>query len=409
MSAIVALVRLVPLLALLAAPPARAALVDVYFFWGIGCPHCERAVPFLQELAAERSDLRVHYLEVTRQTANRTLFLEVASRMTPDDQRFGVPYTVVGERVFVGYDDAASLGARIRAAIDECRLAGCVDRVRPLFGPGVRPEPPRFAPAPPAAAPAGAIPAVAGSVRLPLLGEVGLRELSLPALTVVLAAADGFNPCAMWVLVFLIGLVAGMRDRRRMWLLGGVFLLASAAVYYLFMAAWLNVLLLVGMIVWIRIGIGLLALAGGGYYLREFFVNPEGVCKVTAGEGRRRTLDRLRELARMDALWIALGGIVVLALAVNLVELFCSAGIPAVYTQVLALSPLATWQYHAYLALYVVVFMLDDLVVFFVALKTLEVTGLTARYSRWSHLVGGVVLVGIGAALIARPEWLMWG
>ncbi|MCZ7562586.1 MAG: hypothetical protein M5U08_01290 [Burkholderiales bacterium] len=408
MRTILALLRLLPLLALLTALPARAAPVDVYLFWGIGCPHCERAIPFLQALAAERPDLRVHFLEVTRQAANRTLFLEVASRMTPDDQRFGVPYTVVGERVFIGYDDAASLGARIRAAIDECRLAGCVDRVRPLVGPGVRPEPPRFAAAPPAM-PVGGASAVAGSVRLPLLGAIGLRDLSLPALTVVLAAADGLNPCAMWVLVFLIGLVAGMRDRRRMWLLGGVFLLASAAVYYLFMAAWLNVLLLVGMIAWIRIGIGLLALAGGGYYLREFIANPEGVCKVAADPGRRRTLDRLRALARTDALWTALGGIVLLAFAVNLVELFCSAGIPAVYTQVLALSPLATWQYHAYLALYVVVFMLDDLIVFFVALKTLEVTGLTARYSRWSHLVGGIVLVGIGAALIARPQWLMWG
>jgi hypothetical protein len=281
--------------------------------------------------------------------------------------------------------------------------------VRPLIGAGVEARVPRLedmaAGAPPAPS-AGIVPA---AIRVPLAGEVALRDLSLPALTVVLAAADGFNPCAMWVLVFLIGLVAGMRDRRRMWLLGGVFLFASAAVYFLFMVAWLNLLLLLGMIVWIRVGIGLLALAGGGYYLREFFTNPEAVCEITAPERRRRVLHWLRELARMDALWLALAGIVLLAVAVNLVELFCSAGIPAVYTQVLALSELATWQYHAYLLLYVAVFMLDDLVVFGVALKTLEVTGLTTRYSRWSHLIGGVVLIGIGAALIVRPEWLMWG
>ena len=101
--------------------------------------------------------------------------------------------------------------------------------------------------------------------------------------------------------------------------------------------------------------------------------------------------------------------ILALAFAVNLVELLCSAGIPAVYTQVLALSNLPTWQYYAYLALYIIVFMLDDLFVFVVAMKTLQITGIGTGYSRFSHLAGGVVLLAIGALLLLRPEWLMFG
>jgi hypothetical protein len=213
----------------------------------------------------------------------------------------------------------------------------------------------------------------------------------------------------MWTLVFLIGLLLGVKDRARMWILGGAFIGASAAVYFLFMAAWLNALLLIGMVVWVRAGVALVALGGGFYYLREYFVNPEAACKVTAPESRRRVLDRLRSLAAEQRFWVALGGILALAVAVNLIEFFCSAGIPAVYTQVLALSKLPTWQYYAYLLLYIFVFMLDDLIVFVVAMKTLEVTGVTTRYVRVSHLVGGVALLAIGALLLLRPELLAFG
>jgi len=244
---------------------------------------------------------------------------------------------------------------------------------------------------------------------VPLLGEVRTADLSLPALTVVLGALDGFNPCAMWVLVFLIGLLVGMQDRVRMWVLGTAFIAGSAAVYFLFMAAWLNFLLFIGAVVWVRAVVALVALAGGFYYLREYFRNPDAACTVTAPEARRRVLENLRRLALESRFWVALAGIVALAFAVNLVELLCSAGIPAVYTQVLALSHLPAWQYSAYLALYILVFMLDDLIVFVVAMKALQITGMTTSYSRFSHLAGGVVLLAIGALLLLRPEWLMFG
>jgi hypothetical protein len=159
----------------------------------------------------------------------------------------------------------------------------------------------------------------------------------------------------------------------------------------------------------VRAAVGLVALGGGFYYLREYWRNPDAVCKVTAPEGRRRVLERLRGLAAERRFWVALAGILALAFAVNLVELLCSAGIPAVYTQVLALSELPAWQYYAYLALYLFVFMLDDLFVFVVAMKTLQVAGLTTRYVRFSHLAGGVVLLAIGALLLLRPELLMFG
>lgn len=144
----------------------------------------------------------------------------------------------------------------------------------------------------------------------------------------------------------------------------------------------------------------------GAYYLREFLRNPELACEVTRPEQRRRILGRLRYLAAERSFLLAVTGILLLAFVVNLIELVCSAGIPAVYTQVLAMSELDVWQYYGYLGLYVLVFMLDDLVVFATAMATLQLNGLAGRYARYSHLLGGIVLVIIGALLILRPEWL---
>jgi glutaredoxin len=388
-------------LSLLLAAPASAAEpreADLYLFWRIGCQYCEREMAFLDALAQRQPALRVHRFEILREPANRALMAKVADALGAEGG--SVPFTVIGGHVIVGYLDDASSGREIEARVRECLARGCADPVKPIIV-GQQGS------APGAGARGAPLPARLPEVlHVPLVGEVRTAHLSLPVLTMLLGALDGFNPCAMWVLVFLLGLLSGMRDRTRMWVLGGAFVAASAGVYLLFLTAWLNVLLFFGAITFIRVALGVVALAGGGYYLREFVLNRAAACEITAPEQRQRIFARLRELAQRRDFLVALGGIVALAFAVNLVEFLCSAGIPAVFTQVLALSSLSPLEYAAYLLLYVFVFMLDDLVVLAVALRTLEVTGLTTTYARWSNLAGGSVLLAIGALLILRPEWL---
>ena len=378
---------------------AQPAAVDVYLFERAGCPHCEREVEFLERLAATDGRMRLHRYDVVADRAHARLMRRAGAALNADVS--AVPFTVVGNQVFVGYLDDATSGRAIAARITACLATECPDAMKTLLAPIA---PPMASAAPPASM--AVLPEV---LRLPLLGDVHTTTLSLPMLTVVLGALDGFNPCAMWVLVFLLGLLTGLQDRRRMWLLGIAFVAASAAVYFLILAAWLNLLLFVGAFTLVRAAIGLVALAGGAYYLREFVLNRPAVCEVTSPERRRRVFDRLRTLAQRQQLALALGGIVLLAVAVNVVEFMCSAGIPAVYTQVLTMSALPAWQYYLYLLLYVAVFMLDDLVVLGAALATLQVAGLTGKYARWSNLIGGVVLVAIGALLLLRPEWLAFG
>ena len=143
--------------------------------------------------------------------------------------------------------------------------------------------------------------------------------------------------------------------------------------------------------------------------MKEYWKNKDGACKVTGGENKQKTFNKLKELVHHNSFWFALGGIILLAGAVNLVELICSAGFPAIYTQVLALNHLPKWEYYLYLLGYIFFFMLDDLIVFFVAMITLKMTALSGKYSRYSNLIGGLLMVIIGILLIFKPELLMFG
>jgi len=376
--------------------------VNAYLFYGNGCPHCAKERQFLSDVLIKKySGLKIHEYEVYYNSKNVSLFEKVATKLKSDAS--GVPFLVIGDQYFVGYSDSIS-PAEIEQRVKECSVRNCPDSVASIMGVSSTKN---------ISTNDNSIPDETQKeekiIDLPFIGKVDALKYSLPALTVVIGLLDGFNPCAMWTLLFLISLLLGMKDRRRMWILGATFIVASASVYFIFMAAWLNLILFLGFVIWIRILIGILALVGGGYSLKELIFNKNSGCKVTGSEGRQRVFERLKSAVQQNSLWLALGGIIVLAFAVNLVELICSAGLPAVYTQVLALNDLSIWQYYIYILLYVFFFMLDDLFVFFVAMYTLEMTGITTKYARVSRLVGGIIMLAIGILLIFKPEWLMFG
>lgn len=409
------------------APPSHAeempvadtqASVSVYLFWVHGCPHCAREIKYLQGLSQELPAVDLKLFEITSAGEGRRIFLEVVRVLGISEP--SVPLTVIGNHVWMGFAADSSSSRQMRERIDFCLQAACPDALAPLLpstatssaadvaaadGRGMAGQGSGTA----AQAGSAVMAPVPERMQLPLIGEINPRDLSLPVLTVLLGALDGFNPCAMWTLVFLIGLLVGMKDTTRMWILGSTFIIGSATVYFIFMAAWLNLLLFLGSVSAIRIVIGLVALTGGFYYLKEYFQNKDGVCPVTAPERRQRVFQRLRALAQERNFLLALSGILALAFLVNLVELVCSAGIPAIYTQILAMHSLPMWQYYGYLLLYILVFMADDMLVFASAMLTLQVSGLGSKYSRYSHLIGGVLLLLIGALLLLRPDLLTFG
>lgn len=373
--------------------------IHIYFFWGKGCPHCEKEKPFLNTIAKKYPQVEIQSYEVWENKENRDLMVEFAKKLGADVR--GVPFTVIGEKYVSGWMDEDYTGAQIEDSINCAINNGCRD-----IGAEVGIMEVKGGKIDGADEESSGIPE---KLTLPFLGEIETKNFSLPAMTLIFGALDGFNPCAMWTLLFLISLLLGMKDRKRMFILGSAFIITSALVYFFFMAAWLNLILFIGMIIWVRLAIGMVALAGGGYNLKEYFTNKDSGCKVTGSEKRQRIFEKLKNITQRKNFYLAFGGIIVLAFAVNLVELICSAGLPAIYTQILTLSNLNPFQYYLYIMFYIFVFMLDDLFVFFAAMATLQMVGFTTKYAHRSRLISGILMLAIGLMLIFKPEWLMFG
>lgn len=379
----VCIVLMLVLLGIVSPVLAQSAPRTLEIFWANGCPHCEKEQVFLEKLSQKYPELTIQKYEITTDPSNVALLRQRGRELGADVS--GVPFTVVGNRYAVGFATEQTTGKRIEEMV-QAELNVAASESSPQEKNTV----------------------AAQSIQVPLFGQIQIKDLSLPALTVVIAFLDGFNPCAMWTLLFLISLLLGMQDKKRMWLLGSAFIGASGLVYFLFLSAWLNAFMFVGMVPWVRAVIGLVALVAGGMYLKEYYEHQTG-CKVTGNEKRKQVFVRLRQIVANKSLILALIGIVLLACAVNLVELVCSAGLPAIYTQVLSLSNLPTWQYYLYLLVYVLIFMADDLFIFLTAMATLRATGLQTKYTHLSRLIGGILMVLIGLLLIFRPDLLMFG
>lgn len=385
------------LLAFLARPTfaQENKAVNIYFFWVKGCPHCAREKIFLKSLEGKYENLEVKSFEIGSNQENIQLLKKIGEKLQVDVS--GVPFTVVGKYHFIGFLDEQTTGESIEEAVLCHMRDGCPDLVADLLTPSTSPVL------------GGKTQAIPQTVNLPFIGTLETRNLSLPIFTIVIGLLDGFNPCAMWVLLFLVSLLLGMKDRKKMWILGITFIVTSGFVYFLFLSAWLNFFLFLGFVLWIRIIIGLVALGSGGYNLREYFRNKQASCKVIAGERRKQVSERLEKITKEKKFILSLIGIILLAFGVNLVELVCSVGLPAIYTQVLSLGALPTWQYYLYLLLYIFIFMLDDMSVFVVAMITLKAVGMEGKYARFSHLVGGIIISLIGILLLLKPEVLMFG
>lgn len=245
---------------------------------------------------------------------------------------------------------------------------------------------------------------------VPFLGEITAKSVSLPILAMVLGLVDGFNPCAMWILIFLITMLIGMKDRRKMWAIGLTFILTSGIVYVLFMVSWLSLATFLSSVTLIRLIIALFAIVFGMvniYRYTEARKKDDG-CDVTDRKQRRKIIDKIKKIIGENSFVLALLGTAALAAGVNIIELLCSLGLPVVFTQVLALNDLSTFQYAIYILIYMTFFLIDDIIVFLIAMKTMKIKAISTKYGKYSHLIGGVIMLVLGLLMVFKPEWLMF-
>jgi hypothetical protein len=358
---------------------AGAATVDLHFFWSARCPHCLEARPFVLALPDSRPWLRLHDLEVSRSRENASRYIAMAQAI--GQRAAAVPAFLFCGEMHVGWDSAERTGALLTERLDQCRervLAGS------------------------AAAAAGA----PASVELPWLGRVDVDGLSLPLFTAVIAGLDAFNPCAFFVLLFLLGLLINQRRRGRMLAIGGTFVLISGLMYFAFMAAWLNLFRLLDGLTWVTAAAALLAIVIGAINVKDFFAFKQGVSLTIPKTRLPRIYQQGRAVLSAGSFPAMLGATVVLGTAANFYELLCTAGFPMVYTRVLTLHGLPAGAHYLYLALYNLIYVIPLLVIVLVVTFAAGRRQLSEREGRLLKLLSGLMMLGLGLVLLLAPERL---
>ena len=359
--------------------------LPVYFFYGDGCPHCRDEEIFWGKIKNNYPNIEWINYEIWNNRENYELLLKTTEE-TIGRATGNVPITIIGEQAIIGFRDEQTTGVQIRQLLDIYAATGKVEKDSQSANQDE-------------------------TVKFPLWGKLKLKELSLPILTMALGAIDGFNPCSMWAPLVLITLLINAGNKKKIWLVGWTYIVASALSYFMFLTAWFNTFLIVGYLKIIRVGIGILAVTVGAYFLRDYIKKRKQddlTCEITSTKTKTKIIQKLEKVLKNEKPLGIIIGIALIAFSINLIELLCSAGIPAVYTQVLAQNNLPKITYYLYLLLYDFFYMLDDIVVLLIAGFTWKVFAGNQKYAKYSHLIGGVLLTVLGIIMILKPNLLMF-
>lgn len=370
----------------------EAKNVDIYLFHSDTCPHCAKERSYLESIK-EDMGINIHYYEVSE-------FPSVIDKVRDklDINNSYVPLTIVGSDYLIGFGDNTK--EEINDLINSYRNTDYCSVVKTILNDedvkkcikkndGIYVE--------------------SEEKSIPILGKVNIKEVSLPLISIVIGLVDGFNPCAMWVLIFLISMLFNMKNRKKMWILGLTFIFFSALVYLFFMLSWLNLASTI-ISTWFKYIIALVALIGSFINIKSYLNErkKDAGCTVTSSTKRRKIMTKIQKIVNEKSFILALFGIMALAFSINLIELACSAGLPVLFTQILAINNLSVLEYSIYIFLYLLFFIIDDLIVFIIAMVTLKITGISNKYTKYSHLIGGIIMFIIGILMAFKTDWLMF-
>ena len=348
--------------------------VNIYFFHKTSCPHCKKEGKLLDSLEQKYENINIYRFEVSGDSQNAKYLDEVKKLF--DETSGGVPYTVIGTETFLGYN--SYVGEKLEKTIQNyLDIKKETEQEKATFN-------------------------------LPIVGKTDAKEVSIPFVAILLGVIDGFNPCAMWVLLFLINMFIDMKDKKKMFILGYTFLFTSALVYFLSMLG-ISVVLNVTAVKQIQILIALVALVAGVLNIRTYIKtrNDTG-CHVVDDKKRKKMVKRVIKITKQESLFLALIGVIALAASVNLVELACSLGFPAIFSEILALNNVTGPLRVLYLIIYVFFYMIDDLIVFTIAVSTFTIAAKSTKYTKYVNLIAGIIMILIGTLLIFKPEWVMF-
>lgn len=377
--------------------------IKVYFFNGDGCPHCKEENKFLEKMKDKYPKIKVEKYEVWNNKDNQILMEKVKNKM--DISENGVPLTIIGSTYVIGYTE--SFNDEIERIINfylenNNKYSDVVGSIKnnTFKDKKVIDEFEKYEKKTDKET----------TIDAPILGKVNLKNFSISSAAVLIGLIDGFNPCAMWVLLFLISMLLGMKNRRRMWIIGITFLLASAGIYMAIMLSWINIVVNISASIIFRNIIAVIALIGAIININSFRkeLKKDSGCQVVDSKKRKKIFSKIKKFTTEKSLFLALSGVILLAISVNVVELACSAGLPLVFTEILTINKITGISSFYYTLIYIFFFLLDDLIIFIVAMLTSKIAAISTKYNKYSHLIGGILMLLIGVLLIVKPEWLMF-
>lgn len=368
--------------------------LNIYLFYGDGCPHCAEEEEWFKTYLEKNKNIKIHRYEVWYDKDNQEKYSKVHEIL--NDKSSGIPYLVIGESVISGFDKDLT-PERIRNTVEYYRNVNYKDKVGIYLGvvseSETGQEETKYEDT---------------KVKIPLLGTKEAKDVSIGLSAILIGVVDGFNPCAMWILLFLISMLLGMKNKKRMWILGITFLASSALVYFLFLLSWLNLSVFLNKVLYIRVAISFFAVLFGVLQVVNFFFKKDDGCEVVGNKNRKRIIKSIQKIIKEKSFILAILGIILLAASVNIIELLCSLGLPVMFTQILAINEVSKVGQILYSLLYVLFFMIDDIIIFIIAMKTLEIKAISNKYGKYSHLIGGLIMIIIGVLMVYKPEWLMF-
>lgn len=370
--------------------------ITLYLFHGDGCPHCAEEIKYLDKL---NYDIEIVKYEVWNNKENSLFMDKVKEKFNISEN--GIPLTIIGDSYILGYNDL--LSSKINRMIEFYLENDYIDQIERIkndefvkedlvdeFSKSEKNSDQNL------------------SITVPLLGKLNLKKVSISTAAVLIGLIDGFNPCAMWVLLFLISVLIGMKNKKRMLVLGITFLTTSALVYMLIMFSWLNIVVHVSTSILFQKIIGTVGIIGGLINLHSYFKSNDSGCNVVDKNKRKKIFASIKKFTSEKSFILAILGVVALAVSVNIIELACSAGLPLIFTQLLAINNISGFSGFLYTLLYILFFLIDDIIIFLIAVFTMNATGISTKYNKYSHLIGGLLMLIIGLILIIKPEILMF-
>jgi glutaredoxin len=346
--------------------------VHIYMFYTYDCPHCKKAHKFLEELSKNYPETKIHFFETKKNKQNLEVFDFFAKEYNVKPQ--GVPTIFIGEQVFVGFNKDITCEAVIKE-LNKLKGMNCAST----------------------------------EISIPLIGSVNIGSISLPALTMYLGILDGVNPCAMWVLVFLLGLMVSTKNRKKMILIGSTFVIASGLIYFLFMTAWVNIFFIIGYSNTITIILASIAIIMGLINLKELFFFKKGISLMIPDSVKPKLYKKARAIIFEKEGFIALISTLMLAVFVNFIELACTVGLPAIYTRILTLRNVSILNTYFYIALYNIMYIIPLAIIVVLFVYTMGKFKFTEKHGKILKLISGTIMLILGILLITNPELLILG